>query len=183
MKRILGLLALIPATSMAGNKINLPLNNIPGELCYIRIYSAEHLQKNPKQKIKAAAVTITNQAEYGSLGLKTEVVTLDGKSMFNYGALLSTKSAPQVKGALDDDGGTVRLKQSQSDQNKISLTVLTHLALMEDNYTTNENIPEGTPYDVMGISAGSADSVWVLERVRANGSANPSCSEILKNRL
>jgi len=177
MKTILSALALLPSIAMAGTKINLPLQNLQGELCYIRVYSAEHLKQNPKQQIKAAAVTISHFTD-SNYSFATNVITLDGREWINGGGFQYTKPTTQVQGALDGTGSQVLIKQNQANADKILLKAIDHLVLVDLNDNGGENPPEE-----LIINRKSTDAIWSLERVRANGSTNPTCYEILKNRL
>ncbi len=177
MRQIVSLLAFVPAIAMAAEKINLPLNQLQGELCYIRVYSAEHLKRNPKQKIKAAAVTISHFTGE-NYSFATNVITLDGREWINGGGFQATKATTQVQGGLDGTGSRVLIKQNQANANQILLKAVDHLVLVDLNDNQSDNPPEE-----MIINRRSTDAVWLLERVSANGSANPSCYEILKNRL
>ncbi len=177
MKVLVSLFALIPAISMAGTKINLPLNNLQGELCYIRVYSADHLKRNPKQQIKAAAVTISHFTDQ-NYSFATHVITLDGREWINGGGFQANAATTQVKGALDGTGSRVLIKQNQANANQILLKAVDHLVLVD----LNDNQSDNPPAELI-INRRSTDAVMLLERVQANGSANPSCYEILKNRL
>jgi hypothetical protein len=180
MKKLIILLLTVPGFSFAASLLPLPLPEKNTDSCYIRVYSKEHLAKHPSQKIKGAAVTLTNYE--GSISVKTEVRLLDGKSMFNYGSLLnSDQPAPRLMGIIDDDGGSFYLSQNQTKADEIQLKVRNYLYLEEDNYTTNDNIPEGTPFESIVIQNKTEDSIWNLERIRVNGSIMKTCSQVLED--
>ncbi len=182
MKTLIAFILVAPNLSFAETPLPLSLPAHNSDSCYVRVYSKEHLSKHPQQKIKGAAVTLINNE--GSITVKTEVRLLNGKSMFNYGYLLnSDRPASRLMGIIDDDGGSFYLSQNQSNADEIQLKVRNYLYLEEDNYTTNDNIPEGTPFDSMAIQSKSEDAIWNLEQVRVNGSIMKTCSQVLEDRI
>lgn len=181
MKKSMLLLSLIPTLSFAATPKLLPLPAKNSENCYVRTYSKEHLANHPNQLIKGAAVTLANHEGY--VYVKTEVRLLDGKAMFNWGGFPTIRPSTRLLGVIDDDGGAFHLIQNQQKQNSVTLKVRDFLYLQEDNYTTNENIPEGTPFESMTIQANTEDSTWILEQVRVNGSIMKTCTQVLDDMI
>jgi len=175
------LLSIAPTMAFAATPKLLPLPSKNSDNCYVRTYSKEHLANHPKQLIKGAAVTLANHDGY--IYAKTEVRLLDGKAMFNWGGFPTIRPSTRLLGVIDDDGGSFHLIQNQQNQDAVTLKVHTYLYLQEDNYTTNENIPEGTPFETISIQANTEDSIWNLERVRVNGSIMKTCSQVLDDMI
>lgn len=179
MKLSLIVLLAVPTLAFAAKK-QLPNPKILQQICFTRAYSAEHMKKNPKQKINGVAVTLERLDDGGIVYSSLHVSNLESKILSSGGAVLDKLPAVSVRAQMDGDGGRYEIIQDAKNKDKIKVKIIDQVTLAEDNWMSNDSIPEGTPYEEMSIAPNSVDSVMILERQHSNGSAK-SCEEILED--
>jgi hypothetical protein len=181
---ILFTLALLPIASFAGSE--LPAPKADEEICYARVYSDEHLAKNPNQAIKAVAITLA-RSEYSAeeevayisgihaVDLRGTVYHSGGQVLSADGRTLGKLPAKSVAAQMDGDGGRFLITQNQKNPGKITAKVLGTL-MLEEEYENEDSSK------VFYIQAGGPDALMALER-RVAPSNGPSCITMLKSEV
>jgi hypothetical protein len=184
MKLACVVLSALPTLAFAGH--TLPSPKAGEEICYVCVYSDEHLAKNREQRIKAVAITLmrgeysSNDSAYYTAGiyvvdLRGTVYQSGGQILNANGRALGKLPAKSVAAQMDGDGGRFLISQNQKDPGKITAKVLGTL-MLEEEYENEEST------NVYYIHAGSTDAVMALER-RIPPSHSPSCSTMMKSEV
>lgn len=188
MKFLLALLVL-PGIALAQNKLPNPKKG--EEICYSRVYSYQHLMKNPTQEITASVVTLNRDAQNNFLSSTIYVVNKKGTILFNAGSLLKSNGmdiavlpAQEVAAQMDGDSGRYGISQDAKNVDQVKIKVKDFLSLIDiHSWIFDDSIPEGTDYERMTIDGKSSDSEIVLKRNSSVSKTPGSCLKYLKSTI
>lgn len=127
------------------------------QVCFERVYSAEHLKKNPKQLVKAIRVTLTQE---DNLYHSVDVITrrpIKGTTKFSSGGGCRI-SRGILNCGLDADGGNYNL----TDNGKTAVLKVSSALFL---YRTNVESGDDSEGRDLVLEAGSANGIYRLNSV------------------